>query len=177
MAPPEPSRGYRALMHVGRFTAGTSLVLALLASAACTHRGRQQGTSGCDHPTATASTRRPVAVGVAGAPKVGPLTFHPYPYEAGRPTKMVIHALSDQSTSLTLRGYRCDGRLPLRFWYDHGLPSSGGKLIGVQTATLMPRQAGSDHTGYVMPTSTGRWLIVVSQGQTTLGTLLLDVEQ
>ncbi len=174
-APTEQIRRYPALMH-GRVTARGTLVLALLASAACTHGVSHQGASGCDHPNATASTQRTVAVGAAGAPRVGPLTFHPYPYEAGRPTKMVVHAATDQSTSLTLQGYRCGGGPPLRFWYDRGLPGSG-QLTGVETETLAPLQAGGDHTGYVIPTSTGQWLIVVSQGRTTVGTLLLDVEK
>lgn len=88
---------------------------------------------------------------------------------------MVIHAASPQSAPLTLQGYRCDDRRPLSFWYDQGSPASG-QLAGVDTATLAPLRVGGDHTGYVMPTTTGRWLILVRQRQTTLGTLLLDVE-
>ncbi|SRR6266704_3111128 len=74
--------------------------------------------AGCAHPTATAATYRPVRVGSPGAPRVGPVTFHPYPYQRPLPDKVLIHRVSAfPGGSLSLTGYNCrDGRI-LRFWH------------------------------------------------------------
>jgi len=44
----------------------------------------------CSRPDGIGSADRPVGVGKPGAPTIGPLSFHPYPYERGFPTKMII---------------------------------------------------------------------------------------
>jgi hypothetical protein len=129
-----------------------------------------------------ASTSRAIGVDAASAPRVGPLTFHPYPYQRGYPTKMLIHAVVRQSQPLVLRGRRCSDGLALRFRYAQGAPDQQGpfsatglQALVVEAQTLPPIPAGTDHTGYVLPTSAGNWLIEVTQAGATLGTLRLDV--
>jgi hypothetical protein len=137
--------------------------------------------SWCKSPTATASTNHPVVVGAPDAPAVGPLSFHPYPYENGYPTKMVIEAVMNQARTITLRGYRCSDARTLTFRYGPGAlvsppPLTASRLAaaGVPAQALYPVAAGEGHTGYVLLTSAGRWIIEVSQGHRLLGTVLLD---
>lgn len=128
-----------------------------------------------------ASTNQPVAVGAPGAPAVGPLSFHPYPYEDGYPTKMIIAAVVNETGTITLRGYRCADVRILTFRYGPGplttpppLAASQLAAAGVPAQALYPLAAGEGHTGYVLLTSAGRWIIEVSQGRRLYGTLLLD---
>jgi hypothetical protein len=136
--------------------------------------------SWCKNPTAMASTSDPVAVGAPGAPAVGPLSFHPYPYQNGYPTKMVIAAVVTQTATITLRGYRCSDARVLTFQYGQPLtsppPLAAPQLAaaGVAAQALYPLAAGEGHTGYVLLTSAGRWIIEVRQGHRLYGTLLLD---
>ena len=156
--------------------------LTSLAAAGCSHQSAQSR-SGCEAPTATASTTKPFQVGAAGAPTLGPFSFHPYPYRRGFPVKMIIHAVNPQPQPLVLRGYRCSDGLALRFRYGPGatnqdgpLPPSALEALGVEAQTLQPVGEGGDHTGYVLPTSSGEWLIILTRGGKALGTLRLDVE-
>jgi hypothetical protein len=137
--------------------------------------------SWCKNPTAKASTSHPVTVGAPDAPAVGPLSFHPYPYQIGYPTKMVIAAVVNQASTITLRGYRCSDARTLTFVYGQASlnlppPLTAAQLAasGVPAQALNPIAAGDGHTGYVLLTSAGRWIIEVSQGHRLLGTLLLD---
>ena len=170
-------------MRGRRVPALVGVTATVLALTACTHGTRHGSVSGCGNPTATASTRQPKPIGATGAPRVGPFTFHPYPYRRGYPTKMVIHAVARQPRPFVLRGYRCSDALALRFRYDQGAPERPGPFSasaleaqGVEAQTLAPITAGGDHTGYVLPTGTGDWLVVVGQAGATVGTLRLDVE-
>lgn len=141
--------------------------------------------SGCRHPTAIASTNRHIQVGKAGAPTIGPLSFHPYPYDAGYPTKMIIHAEVDQTQPLVLHGYRCTDGRTLRFSYDQdALPAQPPytehqlQTLGDVAETLKPIRAPyGDHLGYALFSSSGQWLITVTEGSTTLGMLRVDVSK
>jgi len=74
----------------------------------------------CSRPDGTASTNRPVPLGKPGAPTIGPLSFHPYPYAPGFPTKMIIRAEHDLALPVVMRGYRCSDGKPLRFQFTYG---------------------------------------------------------
>ncbi len=83
--------------------------------AAATHAAGQEVTDACARPTATAQTDHGMAVGSRSAPTIGPLSFHPYRYAAGYPTKVILHAVRDQTQTIVLRGSRCGDGRPLRF--------------------------------------------------------------
>lgn len=137
----------------------------------------------CRRTTAVASSEHPVAVGAPTAPKVGPLTFHPYPFQAGRPTKMIIHAALAQTVAITLSGFRCSDGRPLRFAYNGQLavasetPLSSKQFAsyGSDREKLPPAPVGTDHTGYVLLSAAGQWLIELRSSTTELGSVLLDV--
>lgn len=138
----------------------------------------------CAHPGATAGTDRPIGVGASNAPTIGPFTFHPYPYQSGYPTKMIIHAVQGQTRTIVLTGQRCSDRRPLRFWYARNQPLPDPPLtvqqlqsLGDSAAALPPIAADTDHTGYALFTGTGRWEITVQQGGRNLGVLLVTVVQ
>jgi len=158
-------------------------LLTILGSTGCTSSSGTSAANGCAHPTVTASTKHTIGVGAPGAPRIGPLTFHPYPYTQGYPLKMLIHAVSPQRWPIVLRGYRCSDALALRFRYGGGASDQRGpfspdalEALGVKAQTLRPLPSGEDHTGYVLPTSPGKWLIVVTQAGASVGALRLDVE-
>ena len=138
----------------------------------------------CRHPNAIASTNRHFQVGEPGAPTVGPLSFHPYPYQAGYPTKMIIHVVHDVPQPVVLRGYRCtDGRV-LRFNYTRDPstlptpPYTAQQLqeLGDLVATLRPVPAGADTGGYALFSSAGQWLVTLARSGTIVGVLRIDVE-
>ncbi len=132
----------------------------------------------CDHPTARASTAHTVGIGSPSAPTIGAHSFHPYPYQPGYPTKMIVYQVTDESRSIYLRGWRCsDGRV-LRLWYDEGDPQlmgtppySEAKLmrLGEVAATIPPG------TGYALFSSPGVWVLAVSNRTHFLGSLRIDV--
>lgn len=138
----------------------------------------------CRIPTARAATSRRIAVGEAGAPAAGPFSFHTYPYMAGLPTKMIISADRKQQEPVVLRGFNCADRTPLRFWYDKGLLPGDPQLpltqkrmetIGDLAEHLPPIPANTDHTGYVLFSSVGDWLITLSIRGTPTDSLLITV--
>jgi hypothetical protein len=135
----------------------------------------------CRHPDTIASTSRHVGVGNPNAPTIGPLSFHPYPYWAGDPTKMIIHAERDLTRPVVLRGYRCSDQHALRFAQYPDLPTTPPytaqqlQTLGSPTAYEAPMPAGGDHGGYALFSSTGQWLIIVTEGSTTLGVLRVDI--
>lgn len=141
--------------------------------------------SACRRPNAIASTERPVQIGQPGAATLGPLSFHPYPYQAGYPTKMLIHSERDQTKPLVLRGYRCTDRRTLRFSYsvDPELPTPPftqqqmEARLGHPVANLKPLPANNEHHGYALFSSAGQWLLTLAQGSTTLGVVRIDVTQ
>jgi hypothetical protein len=137
----------------------------------------------CNRPTARASTAHTIGVGSPGAPTIGTHTFHPYPYQPGYPTKMIIHWVADAPHTTYLRGWRCrDGRV-LRLWYEGDPqlmgtpPYSTAKLmrLGTVTVTLPPGVAGGDRGGYALFTSPGAWVLAVSDRTHFLGSLRIDV--
>ena len=152
---------------------------------AATHAAGQEVTDACARPTATAQTDHGMAVGSRSAPTIGPLSFHPYRYAAGYPTKVILHAVRDQTQTIVLRGSRCGDGRPLRFWYDDGIlpgplpPLTEQQMQGVGdlATSLVPTAANIDHLGYMLFSSPGRWEVTVTQNSTDLGVLLVDVAQ
>ncbi|WP_432840187.1 hypothetical protein [Dactylosporangium sp. CA-092794] len=137
----------------------------------------------CPHPAATATTGQSgIGVGSPDAPAIGPLTFHPYSYQPGFVTKMIIYAVRDQPRAVALTGRRCTDGRPLRFWYGRNdlppaPPLSEQRLqsLGDLTQELPPVAAGVAHTGYVLFSGAGQWAIAVEEGDLTLGVLLVTV--
>lgn len=136
----------------------------------------------CAHPTATATTGQRIGVGSPDAPTVGPLSFHPYPYQPGFITKMIIRLIRDQPQTIVLTGQRCSDRRPLRFWYgrkvlppDPPLSEEQLQSLGDLAQDLPPATANADHGGYVLFSGPGQWEITVSQGGTNIGVLLVTV--
>jgi len=141
-----------------------------------------QTAASCTHPTATATTGQQIAVGSAKAPTIGQLSFHPYPYQPGFVTKMIIHAVQDQPQTVVLTGQRCSDRRPLRFWYgrnelppDPPLTEQQLESLGDLTQRLPPTTAGVDHTGYTLFSGTGQWEITLGLGGANVGVLLVTV--
>jgi hypothetical protein len=132
----------------------------------------------CTHPTATAATYAPAQVGSPAAPRVGPITFHPYPYLGLHPTKVLIHRVGMFQGSLSLTGYNCrDGRV-LRFWYRNtaALPAPLDRRPneGDPVAVLrFYRSPVTDYGGYMLFTEPGRWNIMVSNHGAVLGNLVI----
>jgi len=131
----------------------------------------------CTRPDGIGSTNRPVQVGKAGAPTIGPLSFHPYPYAPGFPTKMILDAEHDLAQPVEMRGYRCSDGKPLRFQFTYGgdtLPNPPYSVhqmqdaFGHTDAALHPMTAGGDMGGYALFSSAGRWAITLQRGGTTL---------
>ncbi len=131
----------------------------------------------CSRPDGIGSTNRPVQVGKPGAPTIGPLSFHPYPYAPGDPTKMIIHAEHALAQPVVMRGYRCSDGKPLRFQFTYGgdtLPTPPYSVhqmqdvFGHTDAALHPMTAGGDMGGYALFSSTGRWAITLQRGGTVL---------
>jgi hypothetical protein len=138
----------------------------------------------CAHPTATATTGQPNRVGSPNAPTIGELSFHPYPYQPGFVTKMIIHAVQDQPQTIVLTGQRCSDRRPLRFWYGRNElppdpPLTGGQLqsLGDLAQRLPPTTANTDYTGYALFSGPGQWEITVRPGGANIGVLLVTVLQ
>lgn len=136
----------------------------------------------CRHASASASSNHTVPVDSPGAPTVGPLSFHLYPYQSGQPTKMIIHAVRTQIASITLTGFNCTDGRPLHFAYNGQLAGVTGVQLGSRLVTygtaaehLAPIRVGTDHTGYVLFTETGRWLVQLESDTTNLGSILLNV--
>lgn len=136
----------------------------------------------CDDATASAATNRSADVGTRQPPVIGPLSFHPYPYEPGYPTKVLISVIASHTHDIILTGVRCNDGRPLRMWYDNGLlpepvPLSEEQLqrSGQASVRLTPLTAGHDHTGAMLFSSTGKWAITVTENNSTLGILLIDV--
>ncbi len=134
----------------------------------------------CAHPTAIAATYAPVQVGSPAAPRVGPITFHPYPYQPPDPTKVLIHRAGMFKGSLSLTGYNCrDGRV-LRFWYRNipalPVPLDRRPNEGDRVAVLRfyPSPV-TDYTGYMLFTEAGRWNVVVSKGAALIGNIVITV--
>lgn len=124
-------------------------------------------------------------IGKPGAATVGPLSFHPYPYQAGYPTKMLIHTERAQTSAIVLRGYRCaDGRV-LRFSYsaEPELPTPPftqqqmEAKLGHPVAHLPPLPADNEHHGYALFSGIGEWLLILDRGSTTVGVVRIDVSQ
>ncbi len=134
--------------------------------AAATHAAGQEVTDACARPTATAQTDHGI-------------------YAAGYPTKVILHAVRDQTQTIVLRGSRCGDGRPLRFWYDDGIlpgplpPLTEQQMQGVGdlATSLVPTAANIDHLGYMLFSSPGRWEVTVTQNSTDLGVLLVDVAQ
>jgi hypothetical protein len=138
----------------------------------------------CARPTTTTTTGQRIGIGSPIAPTIGPLSFHPYPYQPGFITKMLIHPVRDQPQTIVLTGQRCSDGRPLRFWYGRTYlppppPLSEEQLqsLGDLAQSLPPTPANVDHGGYVLFSGPGRWEITVSQGDTNLGVLLVTVVQ
>ena len=141
--------------------------------------------SACRHPNAIASTNRHFQVGKPGAPTVGPLSFHPYPYRARYPTKMIIHAVQDLTQPVVMRGFRCADARVLRFYYNRDAlylptpPFTEQQLqenLGDPVANLKPMPAGADDLGYALFSSDGQWLVTLAHGNAIFGVLRIDVE-
>lgn len=132
---------------------------------------------------AVIATNHPVQVGDPAAPTVGPLSFHPYPYRAGYPTKMIIHTVRNLEQQVTIRGYRCADGLVLRFAYgdttDLPTPPYTMKQLQSQLGSPLVVQdeipAGDDHGRYSLFSSAGQWLITVTEGTKLVGDLGVDV--
>lgn len=166
-----------------------TLLMAVLAS--CTSSGGPTPpptpsgsgkTGGCGVATATIATDRSVPVDSLSAPTVGPYSFHPYPYAPGYPTKVLIHAFRAQRGPISLRGFRCSDGRPLRFWYERGslpeqppMTTQEMQSAGDAVATLEPIPKGTDHTGYMLFSSPGEWVIRVSAEGSSLGHLVVNV--
>lgn len=137
----------------------------------------------CRNPDALVATNHPVQVGDPAAPTVGPLSFHPYPYQPDYPTKMIINAVRDLEQPVTIRGYRCTDGMVLRFAYGDSttLPTAPYTTRQLQTELGSPVieqsaiTAGGDHGGYALFSSTGQWLLTVSDGPTLIGVLRVAV--
>lgn len=136
----------------------------------------------CGVATAAIATDRSVPIGSRSAPTAGPYSFHPYPYVPGYPTKVLIHAVRAQRGPISLRGLRCSDGHPLRFWYDRGslpeqppMTAQEMQTAGDAVATLEPIPKGTDHTGYMLFSSPGEWVIRVSAGGSSLGNLAVKV--
>lgn len=138
----------------------------------------------CSRPDGIGSTNRPVQVGKPGAPTIGPLSFHPYPYAPGFPTKMIVYAEHDLAQPVVTRGYRCSDGKPLRFQFTYGgdtLPTPPytdhqmQQVLGHTDAALHPMTAGGDMGGYALFSSAGQWAITLEQGKTVLGLVRIDV--
>jgi len=194
----QPKRHRAGIASVRTLGCFTMIGVVALALASCTHSGARARTSSpsartgpstssesrpdlrtmCDHPTARASTAHTVGVGSPGAPTIGAHSFHPYPYQPGFPTKMIVYQVTNESRTIYLRGWRCsDGRV-LRLWYDEGDPQlmgtppySEAKLmrLGEVAATIPPG------TGYALFSSPGAWVLAVSDRTHLLGSLRIDV--
>lgn len=137
----------------------------------------------CAHPTTSASTRTIVAVGARGAPRVGPITVHPYPYSAGYPTKVLLHPVHAVDAALRITGRSCRGQVALRFMYGSAWlaasspPYSQQQLatLGTTDVQLPPQAGGKDYTGYMLFSDTGPWLVTVSTADGVLGSVLINV--
>jgi hypothetical protein len=138
----------------------------------------------CSRPDGIGSTNRPVPLGKPGAPTIGPLSFHPYPYAPGFPTKMIIRAEHDLAQPVVMRGYRCSDGKPLRFQFTYGgdtLPTPPytdhqmQQVLGHTAAALHPMTAGGDMGGYALFSSEGQWAITLERSGTVLGLVRINV--
>lgn len=185
------------LTMLGSRTVAAFLVTTLLASVGCTRSPAPDNpstapshsvttpmptSSACRDSTASVSTNRPTGAGSSEWGVVGPLSFHPYPYSPGYPTKVLIRVIAPHSHDLVVTGERCTDGRPLRMWYDKGplpgtVPLSEEQLqqTGLLSVRLRSITPGQDHTGAMLFSSTGKWAITITQDNSTLGTLLIDV--
>jgi hypothetical protein len=97
---------------------------------------------------------------------------------------MIIYAERELSQPAVVSGYQCADQRVLRFYYTHRdvelppLPYTVEQLqdtLGDPAVNLKPMPAGSSYTGYALFSGTGQWLLIVSQGATTPGSLRIDV--
>jgi len=143
----------------------------------------QSLTEMCTHPTRSASTHQTIAVAAPNAPRIGPLSVHPYPYAAGYPTKVLLHPVREVDATLHLTGQSCRDERALRFIYGSvGLPAGQPPYSEQQLGTLgttdaeLPPQAGdSDYTGYMLFSETGPWIVVLSRAGRVVGSILINV--
>ena len=133
----------------------------------------------CVHPTAATATYLPTPAGSPSAPRVGPVTFSPFPYQPPHLDKVLIQRVSPVPKGpLSLTGYNCrDGRI-LSFWYTS--PPLPGPLDrhpseGYRVAVLPYVPPGTGYAGYMLFTEPGRWSIVVSHRGVILGNLVITV--
>ncbi len=138
----------------------------------------------CSRLAGIGSTDRPVPVGKPGTPAIGPVSFHPYPYAPGFPTKVIIRAEHDLAQPVVMRGYRCSDGKPLRFHFSYGgdtLPTPPfsdhqmQEVLGHTDAALHPMTAGADLGGYALFSSQGQWAITLERSGTVLGLVRIDV--
>ena len=116
----------------------------------------------------------PAGTGLAGGIALGDLFLTASwrsgsDFEAGYPTKVVIHA----TDSVSLYGRRCSNGRALRFWYREGspplgeLPASTAKL---ETTGDLVAQLGADatpnesHGGYILFPSPGDYALMAGLG-------------
>jgi hypothetical protein len=132
----------------------------------------------CDAPTATWTPGTASGVGAPGAPRVGPLTFHPA-YSPGLPTRVILTPVSTTSAGFALTGWDCASGTRVRFWYppygdDGGLPEppAAAPSQGELTAAVPPPSSGQGFVGYMLFPEAGRWDIEVWQGNALVGNIL-----
>jgi hypothetical protein len=145
---------------------------------------RGAATSACRHPDAIVSTSHPVPVGQPAAPSIGPLSFHPYPYAPGTPTKMIINAEHNLVRPAVMRGFRCSDRRVLRSLFSRGAdtlpnpPYSEHQMttdLGGPLVELAAMPVGGNLGGYALFSSPGQWAIILTENETTVGLLRIDV--
>jgi hypothetical protein len=131
----------------------------------------------CSNPTAKASTAVPRQVGSADAPRVGPVTFHPYPFTIDPktnepyPTKVLINPVVEDGEVITLLGESCAGAGPLLFGYHDQIPSLATASVSFRM-NVPPNEA---FAGYMEFTSAGDWCVDVFSANEFIGNVVITV--
>ncbi len=105
------------------------------------------------------------------------------------PTKVHIYARRQLEADVTMRGWRCSDRRPLRFWYHdpsrlvaprNGFSEARLRRMGEPVATLIAGRPDTDnpvltYTRFILFSAPGMWKILVEQRDDVVGDVTLRV--